>query len=655
MDKFEYKKAIKTLDLWAKAYYVDDEPIATDEEYDALYRAVENYERENPDEVSPLSPTAQIGARIDEKLPSNSAEISSGFNKRTHLAQMWSMEDVFNENELKEWIVRSQKGEFSFFCEPKFDGASLNLLYEDGKLVAATTRGDGKIGEEVTQNARQILGVLDEISYRERIEIRGEVVITKRDFDELNLARLNSGEKLFSNPRNAASGSLRQLDPAITAQRKLRFMPWGVGANSLEFSRHSDVMKFVRDLGFLKDDFCQICPADGILRVYNELLAKRDEKEIMMDGMVVRVDDLRECERLGYTIKFPKFSVAFKFPPVEKTTRLIDVTLQVGRTGAITPVAILEPVNIDGAWVKNATLHNFDEISRLNLMKNDFVNLIRSGDVIPKITQVFHTRRDGTQTPIKRPQICPVCGEKVLDEGILIRCQNITCKARAIGSLIYFASKKCMNIDGLGEAIIELLYEKGKITQIIDIFRLKAEDFAGLDGFKERKINNILGAINSAKKTTLARFITSLGIEHIGEVAAREIALKFGENWLNATREEILNIDGFGEAMAKSLIEFIAINRAKIEEIAEFLEFEKQAQISDKFSAKTFVITGTLYAPRDEIKARLLSLGAKVSNSVSKKTDFLIAGDEAGSKLENALKLGVRVIYKDELEQFFES
>ena len=212
-----------------------------------------------------------------------------------------------------------------------------------------------------------------------------------------------------------------------------------------------------------------------------------------------------------------------------------------------------------------------------------------------------------------------------------------------------------MNIDGLGEAIIELLYEKGKITQIIDIFRLKAEDFAGLDGFKERKINNILGAINSAKKTTLARFITSLGIEHIGEVAAREIALKFGENWLNATREEILNIDGFGEAMAKSLSEFIAINRAKIEEIAEFLEFGKQAQISDKFSAKTFVITGTLYAPRDEIKARLLSLGAKVSNSVSKKTDFLIAGDEAGSKLENALKLGVRVIYKDELEQFFES
>ncbi|RAZ60210.1 NAD-dependent DNA ligase LigA [Campylobacter hyointestinalis] len=642
MDKNDYLKAVDTLNLWAKAYYTNDAPIASDAEYDELYAKTLKFEDENPELKVPYSPTCRVGG-----------EILSEFQKSSHLERMWSMEDIFSDEELDAWILRGDKTGLEFFVEPKFDGASLNLLYENGKLVKATTRGDGSIGEDVTNNARVISSIPLQISYKELIEIRGEVVISKADFELINLKREKNGEPPLANPRNAAAGSLRQLDNGVVKQRKLKFYPWGVGRNSLEYERHSQIMDFVRSLGFLQDGFCLICKtSDELKNAYKELTKKRDDKPILMDGMVVRVNDLSKAKSLGYTVKFPKFMVAYKFPAIEKTARLIDVALQVGRTGVVTPVGILDGVWIEGAFVRNVTLHNFDEINRLGLMKNDLVAVIRSGDVIPKITSVFKERRNGEEKGIVRPKFCPECGTELLDEDVLIKCQNLSCKARVVSSIIYFASKKCMNIDGLGEAIVELLFKKGIIKDIADIYRLDELSFMGLEGFKTKKISNLLKAIDDSKTPNLERFITSLGIEHIGEVAAKKIAVTYAQKWISLSLEELLSLDGFGEAMALSYLEFIRVNLDKIKELLSFIT-PKIAQIELKqnaFSGKIVVITGSLSRPRDEFKAELESFGAKVTNSVSAKTDFVLYGDEAGSKLEKAMSLGINLINENEYE-----
>ena len=642
MNYDEYRSAVDTLNAWARAYYTDDKPIASDEEYDELYSQAEKFEEQNPELALPYSPTRRIGGAISE-----------GFSKLAHGAQMWSMEDIFDDADLLAWLARGEKSGAQFYVEPKFDGASLNLTYEGGVLISAATRGDGLIGEDVTQNARAIKSVPLQIPYAQRIEIRGETLIAKSDFDALNDERAANGESLFSNPRNAAAGSLRQLDSAIVAKRKLKFIPWGVGEHSLSFALHSQIMEFVRSLGFLRDEFCRICKSASEIRAaYEALHSMRASKDLMLDGMVIRVNELSKCAQMGYTVKFPRFMVAYKFPAIEKVTRLREINLQVGRTGAVTPVAVVDSVNIDGANVSNATLHNFDEIARLGLMKNDFVGIIRSGDVIPKITSVYKQRRDGTQSEISRPDRCPVCGERLLDEGALIKCQNLDCKARVIGSLIYFCSKKCMNIEGLSDATITQLFESGKISKIGDIYALGAQDLAGLEGFADKKISNLLGAINASKNAPLERFIASLGIEHIGEVAARKIAAAFGQDWLDASEDEILRLEGFGEAMARSLAEFCKINREKILNLSEIItpRAPKAQTVKSAFTDRSVVITGTLSRPRDEFKARLLAMGAKVQGSVSAKTDFVLAGAEAGSKLQKARSLGVRVIDESEFE-----
>ncbi len=489
MKKEEYLEKVALANLWMRAYYEKDEPLASDEEYDVLIRELRVFEEQNKDEISKDSPTQKIAPTIQ-----------SEFKKIAHLKRMWSMEDVFDESELRAWAKRA-KCEKNFFIEPKFDGASLNLLYENGKLVSGATRGDGEVGEDITLNVFEIENIPKNIAYKERIEIRGEVVILKDDFEKINEKRALLNQSLFANPRNAASGSLRQLDTSITKERNLKFYPWGVGENTLNFTKHSEVMQFIRELGFLKDDFIKLCAnLDEVLKAYDELLALREKKPMMMDGMVVRIDDLALCEELGYTVKFPKFMAAFKFPALEKTTRLIGVNLQVGRSGVITPVAVLEPVNLDGVVVKSATLHNFDEIARLDVKINDFVSVIRSGDVIPKITKVFKDRREGLEMEISRPKLCPTCQSELLDEGTLIKCQNIDCEDRLVNSIIHFVSKKCLNIDGLGENIVELLYKHKKITTLESIFHLKFSDFEGLEGFKEKKINNLLNAIEQARE-----------------------------------------------------------------------------------------------------------------------------------------------------------
>jgi len=645
MTQQQYQQKIQTLKEWAHAYYIDDNPEVTDEVYDRLYHTVLEAEKAHPEWVDPSSPTQRVGAPIKE-----------GFRKAKHLSRMWSMEDVFNDIEFEEWYERINKQypDERYYVEPKFDGASLDLIYEGGQLKQAITRGDGSEGEEVTHNARTIHSVPLSIDHPGLIEIRGEVLMTIEEFDRINAERLSRGEALFANPRNAAAGSLRQLDPTITAARNLLFQPWGVGVNDLGFEYQSDLMGFVYDLGFRKPPIRRVCKSVAeIEAIYGELIQMRDTLSVMLDGMVVKVDKISLHDRLGYTVKYPRWMVAYKFPAVEKQTRIRDVLLQVGRTGVITPVAVLDPVNIEGAVVERATLNNFDYIEKLGVRIGDMITIIRSGDVIPKIIKVLTTFRTGQERPIPRPTHCPVCGSEVLDEGTLIKCQNLSCSARVVSAIAYYASKACMNIDGLGERIIEQLYEARLIHAIEDLYHLDEEALLRLEGFKEKKARNLLEAIEASKGRECWRFVNGLGIEHIGEVASKKICEEYGLDFPTATRESLIAIDGFGEEMAESFLEFMRVNGervARLMAIVQPTKPEKTEVIDDSpFAGKTIVLTGTMSRPRSTIKAELERLGAHVTGSVSKKTDYVIYGEEAGSKLTKAQSLGVATLNEEEM------
>ncbi len=646
MTKNEYDLNIEKLISWANAYYVYDNPIATDEDYDKLARECLAFESENPELSHPNSPNKRVGGFVLD-----------GFEKASHLSRMWSQEDVFNTEELEDWIKRASKinTNLEFFCQPKFDGASLNLIYENGVLKQAITRGDGSIGEDVTNNVKTIHSIPLQIKEKSLIEIRGEIVIKKADFEKINEERIKNNEQVFANPRNAAAGSLRQLDPKITAKRKLFFNVWGIGLNTLGFTKYSDLMEYIYSLGFVKPPLQTLTSnVEGIENLYHEIIKVRDEIEMMLDGMVVKINDIETQDELGYTVKFPRWSCAYKFPALEKTTKIKDIILQVGRTGVITPVAIVEPTDIEGVVVERASLHNFDEIARKDIRINDEVIIIRSGDVIPKITKVFTERRDGTQLEINRPTSCPDCSSELLDEGTLIKCQNLDCPSRVVNSIIYFASKNCMNIDGLGNKIVETLVNEKKIYDILDLYSLKYEDLENLEGFKEKKINNLLNAIENTKGTALHRIINALGIEHIGEVASKQICLEFGLNVINVTFEELIALDGIGEQMANSFCEFIRVNKEvvlKLFEIITPLVEEKKEIEENNFKGKTIVLTGTMSVSRGDIKKMLEDMGAKIASSVSKKTDFVIYGEDAGSKYDKAIELNVAVLTEDEMNK----
>ncbi|MEY3002556.1 MAG: NAD-dependent ligase LigA, partial [Pseudomonadota bacterium] len=509
-------------------------------------------------------------------------------------------------------------------------------------------------GEEVTVNVRTIRSVPLRIAYEGLIEIRGEVVIRKNDFEAINAERLSEGEAPFANPRNAAAGSLRQLDSSITAKRRLVFYPWGLGENTLAYRLLSQKMDFIYTLGFLAPPYAKACQnIEEVEAFYHALINHREEIPMMMDGMVLKVDDVLLQEELGYTVKFPKWMCAYKFPAVEKVTKVHAITLQVGRTGVVTPVAEVEPIDVEGAIISRATLHNFDEIERKGLMVGDSVILIRSGDVIPKITKVLTDRRTGIETPIIRPTECPTCGSELLDEGTLIKCQNLDCPDRVVNSIIHFAKKGCMNIDGLGSKIVEQLVYEEKIRDILDLYALTYEDLATLEGFKEKKIQNLLDAIAATKGAPLFRVLSAIGIEHIGEVASKALALAFGLKVIDVTFEEVVALDGIGEEMANSLLEFMRVNGAFVHKLFEAIvpTVEEKVEAEDNpFKDKTVVLTGTMSVSRDEIKGMLEKLGAKVSGSVSKKTDFVIYGDEAGSKLTKAEDLGVVTLTEEQMK-----
>ncbi len=644
MTNNEYKEKIEKLIKWAHAYYVEDNPQASDEEYDLLSRECLAYEQNNPTLSHPNSPNKRVGGFVLD-----------GFNKANHLSRMWSQEDVFNTKELEDWINRAKKvnTNLEFYCEPKFDGASLNLIYENGLLKQAITRGDGSIGEDITNNVKTIHSIPLEIKEKSLLEIRGEIVIKKADFEKINQDRLKNSEALFANPRNAAAGSLRQLDPSITAKRKLFFNVWGVGENSLKFSRNSEMMEYIYSLGFAKPPMqTHTKTVEGIEKLYYEIIAKRNDIEMMLDGMVIKIDDLETQEELGHTVKFPRYSCAYKFPAVEKTTKIVNIIQQVGRTGVITPVAIVEPTLIDGSTVERASLHNYDEIARLDLRINDEVIIIKSGDIIPKITKVFSDRRNGTQEEIKRPTQCPQCKSELLDEGTLIKCQNLDCPSIVANSIIYFASKNCMNIDGLGIKIVEQLVSEKKIYDILDLYSLTYEKLQDLEGFKEKKISKLLNSINNTKGTTLHRVINALGIEHIGEVASKQICLEFGLNIINIDYDSLIALDGIGEQMANSFTEFMRVNNELVLKLLDIINplVEVKVEIQENnFKDTTVVLTGTMSVSRGIIKKQLEALGAKVGSSVSKKTDYLIYGEDAGSKYDKAINLKVKTLNEDEM------
>jgi len=643
----EYKKNVDLLNRYAYHYYVLDDPITTDEVYDKLYHEVLAYEEANPGDIDPSSPTQRVGDVA-----------SDSFTKAQHLSRMWSLEDIFSAEELKRWLekVRKLSEGISFYCEPKYDGASLNLIYENGVLSRAITRGDGVEGEEITQNAKTIRSIPLAIKHEGLLEIRGEVVIFKKEFIRINEERAKAGESIFANPRNAAAGSLRQLDPHITASRNLVFLPYGIGENDLGIGRLSERMEYIYGLGFRAPPERALCRGfDEIEAFYQKMNEERDDYIMMLDGMVIKVDQIEAQEEMGYTVKNPRWSCAYKFPAVEKITTLKDIILQVGRSGAVTPVAVVEPTPIEGVVVERATLHNFDEIDRKDIRIGDKVIILRSGDVIPKIVKVLAHERDGSQQPYRRPTTCPVCHSELLDEGALTKCQNLTCSARVVNAIIYFASKPCLNIDGLGEKIVETLYNEGLINSVIDLFSLELEQLLALEGFKEKKSQKLLDAIEGAKGCDCWRFVNALGMEHIGEVASKSLCQQFGLGFIEATKEALVSIDGFGEEMANSVLEFVRVNGENIrilEEILHPAEPVKKAEAAENpFKGKTVVLTGSMSESRGTIKVMLEELGAKVSGSVSKKTDFVIYGEDAGSKYDKAVELGVETITEEQMRE----
>lgn len=650
MDHNSYLDDVKVLNKYAYHYYVLDDPITADDIYDRLYHEVLAYEEAHKELIAEDSPTQRVG---DVAL--------EGYEKADHLSRMWSLEDIFDADELLKWLERTAKRseDALFYCEPKYDGASLNLIYDEGRLVQAVTRGNGLTGELITQNARTIQSIPLTIAYDGRIEIRGEVVIFKEEFERINADRVANDEALFANPRNAAAGSLRQLDPRVTAKRNLVFLPYGIGENELDIPLLSARMAYVYELGFKKPPMRQECHGfSEIEAFYQKMRDARDDLSMMLDGMVIKVDQVEIQQEMGYTVKNPRWSVAYKFPAVEKLTKVRNIVLQVGRSGVVTPVAIVEPTHIEGVVVERATLHNFDEIERKDIRIGDSVIILRSGDVIPKIIKVIVSERNGSELKVARPTQCPVCESELLDEGVLIKCQNLKCEARVVNSIIYFASKPCLNIDGLGERIVESLYQSGLVHSVIDLFSLQMEQLLELDGFKEKRSSKLLDSIEQAKGCECWRFVNAMGIEHIGEVASKTLCDAFGLAFTKASMEELIVLDGIGEEMAGSLMEFIRVNREHIATLEEILlpsTPEAKVEVSENpFKGKIAVLTGSMSESRGLIKELLEGYGAKVSGSVSKKTDYLVFGDDAGSKYDKAISLGVATITEAQMRTMLE-
>jgi DNA ligase (NAD+) len=639
-------------------YYVLDEPVVSDAQYDKLLRELQQIESEHPELITHDSPTQRVGA----------APLSE-FGEVRHKIPMTSMDNAFDDNETREWDQRVRKsleiaGDVAYTAEPKFDGTSVSLRYEHGVLMQAGTRGDGSTGEDVTANVRTIKTVplhLQGKGWPKVVEIRGEVVIPKRDFERLNAEQLKQGAKIFANPRNAAAGSLRQLVPRVTAARPLSFFPWGLGEVSEPVARrYSEVSKQLGEWGFRITEFFRVVHGpDECLKYYQEILAKRDKLPFEIDGVVYKVDDLRARDQLGYTARAPRWAIAHKFPAHEENTVVEDIIASVGRTGVITPVAVLRPVQVSGVTVTHATLHNQDEVDRKDVRVGDTVIVRRAGDVIPEVVGVIKDKRPRGTRKWHTPDKCPVCGSQVIreEEEAAHRCMGgLVCSAQRMGAILHFASRHAMDIEGLGDKLVQQLVDKDMVKTVADIYRLKKDALAGLDRMAEKSAQNLLDQIEKSKNTTLARFLHALGIPQVGEATAQLLADQFGsmDDIMDADRETLEQIHGIGPAMAEDISSFFheKHNRGVIRDLLKAgIHWPKPARVkkSTALTGKTFVLTGGLSTmTRDEAKRRLQDLGAKIAGSVSKKTDYVIVGEEPGSKADKARELGVTMLDEKE-------
>lgn len=641
-----------TINYHNKLYYTDDNPEIEDYEYDKLFRELENLEREFPELKKDDSPTNKVGGTILEK-----------FEKFEHPIAMYSLSNVMNEEEFLEFDNRMQKelntSKIKYTVENKFDGLALELIYEKGKLTVASTRGDGQVGENVTNNVKMMNNVPKSIKDTKKLIVRGEALITKKDFEILNKEREELEEIPFANARNAASGGLRQLDSSESKKRRLKFFAYQI-ANYKDFDLTNEYksMEFLSELGFTVEGVHPNIDAKKVLETYYDIQEKRSKMDYEIDGLVIKVDDVKYQEKLGFLSRAPRFAVAFKFKPEEKETILKNIEVQVGRTGALTPVAKLEPVQVGGVTVSNVTLHNPNEIKSKDIRIGDTVVVIRSGDVIPKIVRVVLEKRPSDSKVFEFPKKCPVCGGEtaVTDGDVIVRCINEECPSKITRYIEYFVSKPAMNMERIGKEWIAVFTKSGLVKTPADLYKITRDDLFKFERMGEKLASYMLESIENSKNTTLKRFIYALGIRQVGETTADLLAKYFTsiDNFKKATIDDLQNIEGIGEISAKSIYDFLH-NKKTLKLIDDLLDagvnpvFEKLTTVESPLTGKNVVITGSIEGfTRNSAKEAAERLGATVQSAVSKNTDILIVGEKAGSKLKKAQELGIQIMEADD-------
>lgn len=633
-------------------YYTLDRPTVPDAEYDKLMQELLELEEQYPELITSDSPTQRVGGKPLES-----------FDKVEHRVPMLSLGNAFNESDLRDFDrrIRQDVGDdFSYVCELKIDGLAISLRYENGLFILGATRGDGTIGEDITTNLRTIKTIPLRLKENIDIEVRGEAFMPKSSFEALNKEREANGEELFANPRNAAAGSLRQLDPKIAAKRNLDIFVYGIGSTEgLSIQSHSDGLDLLESMGFKTNPERRRCATvDEVIQFIEGWTERRPSLPYEIDGIVIKVDSFEQQSQLGNTAKSPRWAIAYKFPAEEVMTRLIDIELSVGRTGVVTPTAILEPVRVAGTTVKRASLHNEDLIREKDLKIGDYVIIKKAGDIIPEVVSVIEEKRTGEEQDFIMPTGCPECGSELvrLDDEVALRCINPKCHAQIREGLIHFVSRNAMNIDGLGEKVITQLFSANLIEDVADIYKLDRDELLQLERMGEKSVDNLLNAIEASKANSLEKLLFGLGIRHVGAKAAKTLAQQFEtiEALQQAAMEDLININEIGEKMAESIVTYFS--KAEVSQLIDELKsygvntiykgpkLVNAAEIDSIFAGKTIVLTGKLeQMARNDAKKELEALGAKVTGSVSKNTDIVIAGEDAGSKLDKALELGIEV------------
>lgn len=651
----------KLLERYNYEYYVLDNPSVPDSEYDRLMNELIAIEKEHPELITPLSPTQRVGGKV-----------LSEFQKIQHKRMMLSLANAFNEADLRDFdkkikdVIHVDKVEY--MCEMKIDGLAMSVDFTDGKLNYAATRGDGVEGEDVTNNVLTIHSIPTRVSESRPFEVRGEVYMPRKAFEEINKIREENNEQLLANPRNAAAGSIRQLDSSIAASRKLNaFWYYLVNADELGFKRHSDALDYIESIGFRTNKERRLCNGiEEVLKYIEEYTIKRPSLDYDIDGIVIKVNDITKYNVLGYTAKTPKWAIAYKFPPEEVVTKLEDIIFTVGRTGKITPNAVIKPTKVAGSTVQRATLHNEDFIKDKGLMIGDYIILRKAGDVIPEVVRPLPERRDGSERPFEMIENCPVCGSPLIRKDAMHFCVSPSCPARKIENIIHFSSRDAMDIETMGEKAVELFFNEGFIDSIPSIYELKnhREEIIQIEGWSTKSVDNLLNAIEQSKKNSLEKLLFGLGIKEVGEKMAKILSKRYLnlEAFYDVSEEELQDIPDVGPISAHSIYEYFhnEDNRVLLGKLKEYgLNFEYLGQRSvatdSPFSGKTVVLTGTLSKyGRKEATEILENLGAKVTGSVSAKTDIVIFGTDAGSKLDKANALNIKTMDEEEFEELLQ-